>query len=151
MSLMCIDALCVLRLCLRRVSMCLCVCPAERAELEALRAQQLVCGSEDVGFLRYLAASYVSRGMHQQALQCLQRLTMLSPGEGHGCVCEQMGRKQVEAEDMHAGPCVLDKSSAVGASILFRRLCESDGSASDSRGSLLEVLFAESLLWGVVC
>jgi hypothetical protein len=56
-------------------------CPAERAELEALRAQQLVCGSEDVGFMRYLAASYVSRGMHQQALQCLQRLTMLSPGE----------------------------------------------------------------------
>lgn len=55
--------------------------PAERAELEALRAQQLVCGSEDVGFLRYLAASYVSRGMHQQALQVLQRLTTLSPGE----------------------------------------------------------------------
>lgn len=55
--------------------------PTERAELEALRAQQLVCGSEDVGFLRYLAASYVSRGMHHQALQVLQRLTTLSPGK----------------------------------------------------------------------
>lgn len=68
----------------------LCVCPAERAELEALRAQQLVCGSEDVGFLRYLAASYVSRGMHQQALQCLQRLTMLSPGAWRVCVLDSL-------------------------------------------------------------
>jgi hypothetical protein len=58
----------------------------ERAELEALRAQQLVCGSEDVGFLRYLAASYLSRGLHQQALQCLQRLTMLSPGVTRGAL-----------------------------------------------------------------
>jgi len=71
-------------------------CSPERAELEALKAQQLVCGSEDDGFLRYLAASYLTRGMHQQALQCLQKLTVLAPGGavwGYGCeqICTRNG------------------------------------------------------------
>lgn len=64
-------------------SMGCCVwCPAERAEQEAADAAQLLsqCGSEDDGFLRFLAASYLSRGKNQQALQCLQRLTVLAPG-----------------------------------------------------------------------
>jgi hypothetical protein len=54
--------------------------PPERAERDAFAAQQLICGSEDAGFLRYLAASYRSRGKHQPALQCLERLTVLAPG-----------------------------------------------------------------------
>jgi hypothetical protein len=53
---------------------------AERAEQEAADAHKLICGSEDDGFLRFLAANYMSRGRHQQALQCLQRLTVLAPG-----------------------------------------------------------------------
>lgn len=61
--------------------MCVLHCTTERAELEAVAAQQLICGSEDAGFLRYLAASYMSRSMHEQALQCLERLTVLAPGD----------------------------------------------------------------------
>lgn len=60
----------------------------ERAEQEAKDAHQLICGSEDDGFLRFLAANYMSRGRHQQALQCLQRLTVLAPGGcGAAAVC----------------------------------------------------------------
>jgi hypothetical protein len=58
----------------------------ERAEQEAADAHKLICGSEDDGFLRFLASNYMSRGRHQQALQCLQRLTVLAPGAGL-CVC----------------------------------------------------------------
>eukprot|EP00775_Hariotina_reticulata_P012990 gene12990-13119_t len=47
----------------------------ERVEMEAAEAQDLICGAQDDGFLRYLAAYYLSKGMHPQALKCLQRLT----------------------------------------------------------------------------
>lgn len=97
-----------------------CVCPAERAELEALRAQQLVCGSEDVGFLRYLAASYVSRGMHQQALQCLQRLTMLSPGVWRVCVLDSLLAH------------LLARCCCCKHTVYTRLYYQSGGSASDS-------------------
>jgi hypothetical protein len=48
--------------------------------MEAAEAQDLICGAQDDGFLRYLAAYYLSKGMHPQALKCLQRLTVLAPG-----------------------------------------------------------------------
>eukprot|EP00878_Enallax_costatus_P020662 GHUV01021851.1.p1 GENE.GHUV01021851.1~~GHUV01021851.1.p1 ORF type:complete len:428 (+),score=137.64 GHUV01021851.1:1255-2538(+) len=54
----------------------------ERSEQEAADAAAL-CGSEDDGFLRFLAAYYLSRRKHQLALQCLQRLTVLAPGDAH--------------------------------------------------------------------
>lgn len=53
--------------------------PAERAEQEDADAAAL-CGSEDDGFLRFLASYYLDRRKHQLAMQCLQRLTVLAPG-----------------------------------------------------------------------
>lgn len=79
---------------------------AERAELEAADARQLICGSEDDGFLRFLAANFLSSGRHQQALQCLQRLTVLAPG-GAGWACGWALAQEKQPRHMHFNKGVL--------------------------------------------
>ncbi|WIA12025.1 hypothetical protein OEZ85_012105 [Tetradesmus obliquus] len=87
----------------------------ERAEQEAKDAHQLICGSEDDGFLRFLAANYMSRGRHQQALQCLQRLTVLAPGDSSAF--SALGRTAAELQQWPTAAAAYGRSAELHAAV----------------------------------